>query len=108
MRNSSRERNIVAGACYVPLLAIVVSVVILLVEKDDKFIRFHAMQSMLYSLSYYLFVIFVGGLPYVGGLVLGLAFVISLSVWIFGMITAYSGRIFKLPLLGSYAEKRVG
>lgn len=108
MRSSIKERNIVAAACYVPLAAIVISVVILIVEKEDRFIRFHAMQSLLYSLLYYLFVIFIGGLPFIGGLVLGLAFIISLGVWIFGIITAYSGRVFKLPVIGSYAERRAG
>lgn len=108
MRSSVRERNIVAAACYVPIFSIVVSVVILIVEKEDRFIRFHAMQSLMYSLGYYLFVIFIGGLPFIGGLVLGLAFLISLGVWIFGIITAYSGWVFKLPLIGKYAERRAG
>lgn len=108
MKSSIRERNIVAAVCYIPLLAIVISIVILIVEKEDKFIRFHAMQSLMYSFLYYLFVIFIGGMPYVGGLVLGMAFIISLGVWVFGIITAYSGRVFKLPVIGSYAERRAG
>ena len=39
------NRNLVAALSY--FLGFITGIVILLVEKDDKFIRFHAMQSTL-------------------------------------------------------------
>lgn len=107
MTSVYRDRNLVAAICYLPILAVVVSIVILFAEKEDKFIRFHAVQALIFSVSYYILVFFLGGLPYIGSFVSGLLFVVALAVWIFGMINAYGGRIFKLPIIGDFSERRL-
>lgn len=107
MTNTNRDRNIVAAICYVPVFSIVISLIIFFVEKDDRFIRFHALQAFLFSLIYYLVVFFFGDLPFLGGLISGLIFVLALIVWIYGMMSSYRGQIFKLPLIGKLSERRV-
>ena len=39
MTGGDRDRNIVAAICYIPIFSVVISIVILLVEKEDKFIH---------------------------------------------------------------------
>lgn len=107
MSEGDRDRNIVAAICYIPVFSIVISVIILFVEKEDKFIRFHAIQAFLFSAVYYLAVFFFGGLPFLGGIISGLFFVLALLVWIYGMMSAFRGQIFKLPYLGKISERRV-
>lgn len=107
MTSSDRDRNIVAAICYIPVFSIVISVIILFVEKEDKFIRFHAFQAFLFSVVYYLGVFFFGGLPFLGGIISGIIFVLALFVWVYGMMSAFKGHIFKLPYLGKISERRV-
>lgn len=108
MTNNDRDRNIVAAICYIPVFSIVISLIILFVEKEDRFIRFHALQAFLFSIIYYLVVFIFGGLPFLGGLFSGLIFVLAIIVWVWGMISAYNGQIFRLPFVGKFSERRIG
>ncbi len=95
-----------------------------LIEKDSRFVRFHAMQSMLLSGAFWVGLIALWLVSFVltlilgqiSGLLAGLVWVITLLLqlvlcvggligFIFCMIKAYQRQYFKLPLLGAYAEK---
>ena len=113
MSKAETNRNLVAALSY--FLGFITGVVILLVEKDDKFVRFHAMQSVLIFGG--LFVInLVVGIVFGSFSVLGVAVttvntlisVIGVIVWIVSMIKAFRGEIFKWPVVGDIAEKQVG
>lgn len=108
MSEGNRDRNIVAAICYIPVFSVVISLVILFVEKEDRFIRFHALQAFLISLIYYLAVFLFGGIPFFGGIISGLIFVLAIIIWLWGMLSAYRGQILKLPVIGNFVEKRVG
>jgi len=68
-----------------------------LIEKENKFVRFHALQSIILfgSLAVLTFI------PVIGLL----AIIASPILWILLMIKAYSGVKFKLPFIGDIAEK---
>jgi len=94
--------------CY--LLGWVTGLIFFLIEKDNKFVRFHAMQSMVVfggltvlnivlSMILSLFRIYME-LFFVFQLV-GLA---AVALWIILMIKAYQGEKFKLPIAGDIAE----
>ena len=95
-----------------------------LIEKDSRFVRFHAMQSMLLSGAFWVGLIALWIVSFVltlilgqiSGLLAGLVWVITLLLqlvlcvggligFIFCMIKAYQRQYFKLPILGAYAEK---
>jgi uncharacterized membrane protein len=91
-----------AFLCY--LFGWVGGLVFFLLERENRFVRFHAIQSLLFFgsmsilgwvCSYIPFVLF--GLGGVVGLV-------SLIGWIVLMVAAWRGRYYKLPLFGYYAE----
>jgi uncharacterized membrane protein len=111
------QANVAGLLSYV--LGWVTGLIFFLIEKDNKFVRFHAMQSLitfgaltgvmiiLNILMFILAVIRLGVLiPLFGliGTLLGLA---GLVLWIILMIKAYQGEYFKLPMIGDIAEKQV-
>ena len=108
------DPKISAGLGYlIPL----VGLIFFFIEKQNRFVRFHTLQSVLLAVSgFVLFfvLLFVGiALAFVNsnlvGLILGLGYVvipIGLFVgWLIAIINAFQGKIFKLPLIGDLAER---
>ena len=79
-------------------------VIVILVERRDPFVRFHAMQSMVTFgalLIGHLVVRSFGML----GVIASVPFVLSVvGLWIFLMIRAGRGERYQLPYLGTFAE----
>ncbi|MDR2648575.1 MAG: DUF4870 domain-containing protein [Clostridiales bacterium] len=82
-------------------------------ERDNKFVRFHALQSTVWFL-----LLAVGGwilrllgtLPVLGGLfgfLGGLLGLLSFVSWIYLMYMSYKGAEFKLPILGDVVWNQV-
>jgi len=87
----------------------------LLFEKRNRFVRFHAMQSLLFFggvnvLYIFLISIMVHEVPFFFGLAI-FAFVlvniVAFVAWIVGMVGALRGRYVKLPFVGDLAERYV-
>ena len=82
-------------------------IALLLLEKDNKFVRFHAMQSIAVFAGLTVLDIiftFIPGLWFLTWILGIVAFVL----WIYLMIKAYQGERYKLPYVGEWAEKQVG
>ncbi len=98
-KKSGGNSNMMGAVAY--LLGFVTGIVLLLVEKQDKFVRFHASQS-----TVVFGVLFVLGMVPVVGLVLGVIIApVSFILWLVLMWKAYQGEMFKLPVVGEWAEK---
>ena len=118
--NLGLEPNIAGLLCYVPCcIGLVFSVVAAIVEKQSRFVRFHAFQSLLVhaaaivlgiGLNVTQVVLSLVGLGAVGfliwlvGMLVGLGF---LGVTIYLMIKANAGEEFELPTLGRLARQWV-
>lgn len=104
----------------------IVALVLIFIEKDNKFVRFHALQSVLWSVAItigFIAVVIVGMiLGFVAGMIsssLGwivgiLAMLIYLGLFlalfgglIYGAIKSFGGEMTKLPFVGNMAEKWV-
>ena len=75
----------------------------LLLERNNKFVRFHAMQSVLIFMPIVLLLFLVGWVPYIGWLIadeVGMAAVLILLIL---MYMAYRGSKFKIPIIGKIA-----
>jgi uncharacterized membrane protein len=116
------DENVAALLAYIATW--VSGLVFFLIEKDSRFVRFHAMQAILLGASatiigIVLWILWVFGFiisasisDVLGGLVsvvLGLLlFVFSIGVLIaivMCLIKAYQMQYFKLPVIGNFAEK---
>ena len=96
------ESNVTAFLTYV--LGWISGLIIILIEKEDQFVRFHAMQSIITFGALTLLSIIFGSVFFIFGLLLGIINLVSLILWILLMIKAYQGIKFKLPIVGDIAE----
>jgi uncharacterized membrane protein len=100
------DENIAAAACYV--LGWLTGIIFFIMEKENKTVRFHAMQSILTFLPlcvvYWVLslVFFMIGLGFIGLLVA----LVMLVLWLVLMLKAYQGEKFKLPVVGDIAESQ--
>jgi len=113
---SGLEPNVAALLAY--LLGIIGGIVFILIEKENKFVRFAAMQSIILSIVYmaiwFILPFLIGTLALAtGGLgaLLGLLFPLLgigfLIVWIMLMVKAYQNQEWELPVIGKIARKYV-
>jgi uncharacterized membrane protein len=110
MASVDTNRNLVAALSY--FLGFITGLIVYLVEKDDKFVRFHAMQSILIFGSLFvvniIFELFIRNFIGVFASVLSLAISLSaLVVWVVSMIKAFRGEVYKWPVVGDIAERKV-
>ncbi|MCB1023832.1 MAG: DUF4870 domain-containing protein [Acidobacteria bacterium] len=93
----------------------IVALVLIFIEKDNKFVRFHAFQSVFFGLAMMVVIvvlsIFTGILSAVSGTLAGLFSLVFLLVWlgaivglIYLCIKAFQGQMAKLPIIGNIAE----
>ncbi|MBU0571193.1 MAG: DUF4870 domain-containing protein [Candidatus Omnitrophica bacterium] len=91
--------------CY--LGGFVTGIIFYVVEKENKFVRFHAVQSIVVFGGLFVINLALGFiLPWVlSGIVSILMGLLSFVLWIVLMVKAYQGEMFKLPVAGEVAEK---
>ena len=106
--------NVAGALSYV--LGPITGVAFLVMEKQSRFVRFHAMQSTLVGVVLIVVNIVVNvaqavleAIPFIGWLFslgLGLAIgLVSLVLWLALMFMAYQGREWELPIVGEHARK---
>ena len=110
------DANIAAALSY--FFGLLSGAVFFAIETDSRFVKFHAMQSMLASVAaiviwivYMVLASILAYIPVLGWLVMlllwaGLALGM-LGLWLFCMFKAFQGERFKLPYIGEVAEKQV-
>ncbi len=101
-----------------------VALILIFIEKDNKFVRFHAIQSVLYQVGLGVIMTVLGIAITIIGLIIGMAssglativgilsmliFSVLALIWFGGMIygayKSYQGTQFKFPIIGDLADK---
>src|SRR5215469_1159953 len=82
----------------------VTGLIFLLLKREKRFVRFHAMQSLIFFGAMSMVTSVFSHIPLLGFSGSGLGFV-SFICWIVLMVAAARGRYYKLPVIGDYAEK---
>ena len=111
------EENIAGVLCYV--LGWITGIVFLVLEKENKFVRFHAMQSIATFLALTIVAVVISmmssaflwgfsGLWMIFSLINMLIGLLGLILWLILMFKAYQGEMYKLPIVGDFAEKQIG
>jgi uncharacterized membrane protein len=114
------EPNIAGLLCYSPV-GLICDIIWLVAEpyKTNKFIRFHAFQSLfLMAAMVCLWILFIvlnivlglvfAPLVVIAGLVELVIWLGSLGLWIFMMVKAYGKNETQLPIIGPMAAKQAG
>jgi uncharacterized membrane protein len=94
------DENVAGFFCY--LLGFITGIVFLVVEKESRFVKFHAMQSTITFLILFVIALIIGWIPVIGILIL----IVTLFLWLFLMIKALQGERYSLPIVGKMLEKK--
>src|SRR5579859_263272 len=106
------QANTAAGLSYIA--GWITGLIFFFGEKQNRFVRFNAMQSILLyaalTVLYIVLSVVATALLFTGlwGIVILLNWVVGLGgfvLWIILMINAFQGKYLKLPIIGDYAEK---
>jgi len=96
--------NVAGLLCYVA--GWISGIVFLVIEKRSKFVKFHAWQSIMtfgvLSVAY----LILFHIPIIGWILGWIIWVLGLVLWIILMIQAGTGKMWKLPWAGNWAEKQ--
>ncbi|PYR57162.1 MAG: hypothetical protein DMF85_14490 [Acidobacteria bacterium] len=99
------DANVAAALSY--LVGFITGVLFLVIEKDNRFVRFHAMQSTVVFLAIVGIDILLQIVPILGALVVVfLVIPASAVLWLVLMYKAYQGEEFSLPIVGPFAAER--
>ncbi len=114
------DSNVGAMLCYMPLcgISLIYSIIVLVTDKTNKTVRFHAFQSLLLTAAYIVgivVVMVVGGilvgvtgsgiLGSLVGLIYGVVILGFLVLMIIGCIKGFQNNSYKLPVVGDMADK---
>ena len=96
----------------------IIALIMVFIEKQNRFARFHALQSLLLIVTWIVvaigFAIVIGILSAISEMLgfIGLLFPLLWLLWfgtlLFSAYKAYQGEWFKLPIIGDMAEKFAG
>lgn len=111
--------NVAAALACIPLLG---GLIFYILEKHDQFVRFYAMQSIIFGGAWFLFGIvssilhlIFGSIPVAGpffsllwGFLAALIYLALLVIMIIAMVKAFSGARWDIPFVGPIARKQMG
>jgi uncharacterized membrane protein len=100
------KENVAGLLCYV--LGWVSGIVFLILEPKNKFVRYHAIQSIIVFGIITIASAVFGWIPYAGPVISTLIGILAFILWIVLMVRAYQGKKYKLPASGDMAEKWAG
>lgn len=112
--SSGLQPSLAAALAY--LLTIITGIIIFVIEKENKYVRFHAMQAILFGATWIILWIVLSivltalwFVPVVGWIINAVIYIgLGLGgfiLWLLLMYKAYQGEKFKLPIIGDIAEK---
>ncbi len=99
------DENVEGLLCYV--LGFITGILFLILEKENRFVRFHAMQSTTTFIILLVVSVVLGIIPFIGWALSSLIGLIALILWLLLMFEAFKGEKYKLPFVGDFAEDQV-
>lgn len=118
------DSNVGAMLCYIAnflcCLGVILSIVFLVTEKENRFVKFHALQALFLVAAQIVVGIIVSILGIFLNMALGMAdlgfvaffvilglrlilILIFVIIWILAGVKAYGGQWYKLPFIGDFA-----
>jgi uncharacterized membrane protein len=81
--------------------------IIFLVEKESRFVRFHALQSLVFFGAMSLILGVLGRIPVIGWVFAIAGGILCFGFWIIGMVNAYRGELYRFPIVGDFAARQI-
>jgi uncharacterized membrane protein len=101
------DPNVEAALSY--LITPITGIVVFMLEKNNKFVRFHAMQSTMFGVAVFiLWNISIALIPVlIGGILAPLLAIGFFILWLLLMWKAYNKEEWELPIIGKIAHDQV-
>ena len=99
------DENVAATLCYV--LGFFSGILILIMERENKTVRFHALQSTLWFMVLSVARVAAGWIPLIGGFIGSALWLLVVLSALFLMYNAYTGKKFKIPVIGDTADSQI-
>jgi len=96
----AEENKILAAISYLGILCLIP----ILLKKDSKFVMFHAKQGLVLFIAE-VAISFINIIPILGQMIWLVAALIFIVVSVMGIIKAYQGVWWKIPIVSEYAKK---
>ncbi len=96
------EPNTAGLLCYLGFW--ITGIIFLVIEQENRFVRFHALQSIVAFGGLAIVGVFARLIPYAGVVFGPIIGILVLVVWIMMMVKAHEGELYRLPLAGLVAE----
>jgi|SRR6266498_836041 len=111
--------NVAAAIACIPLIG---GIIFYILEKQDGFVRFYAMQSIILGGAWLLFCIaasivgFIfrsipvisGVLDFFWGIIIAIVYIAFLVLWIIATVKAFTNVRWEIPYIGPIARKQMG
>jgi uncharacterized membrane protein len=97
--------NVAGLLCYVATW--VTGIIFVVLEKKSTFVKFHAWQSIMTFGVLTVAYLILFWIPFVGWILSILIGILMFVLWIILIIQAGSGKMWKIPWAGDWAEKQI-
>lgn len=104
--STNLEPNVAALLCYLGIW--ITGIIFLIIEQKSRFVRFHAIQSIIVFGFLMIVSAVLSQIPFVGWFFSFVLGVLMFVLWIVLMVKAYQGEVYKIPAAGDIAEKTSG
>ncbi len=98
--------NVAGLLCY--LAGWITGIVFLVIEQKNKFVRFHAAQSIIVFGALNIAHFLLNPIPFAGRFFSIIIGITAFVLWIVLMVKAHQGELFKLPVAGELAARLLG
>jgi len=101
--STGMSADIAGLLCY--LLMWITGIAFIVIEKKSTFVKFHAWQSIMTFGVLTVALLILGPIPFIGRILWTLIFILMVVLWIILLIQAGTGKMWKVPGAGNWAEK---
>jgi uncharacterized membrane protein len=110
-QSSGMQPNVASMVAYFTWIG---ALIMLLVEKQNRIVKFHAIQEIGLTIVWvvaYIGVIIISLIPGIGLISIPLDLILflgGLALWVILVVKAYQGEMIKLPVIGDFAAQQAG
>ena len=103
--------NAASGLAYITIIPAIIFLVVP-PYNQKPLVRFHSWQSIFLCIAYFVFhvgIYVLGKIPMMFLITIPLSMLVGLGffiLWLIVLIKAFNGQLFKIPVIGDFAEKQ--
>ncbi len=102
-KGSGLPKNTAGALAYV--LGFISGAIFLILDKDDDYVRYHAVQSIGLSIAWLGGWVILTIIPVIGWILLPFWGLLMFVLWLVAIVKAFQGERFRLPVIGEYIAK---